>query len=131
MCRMARPGAVSYLLSSAVAVTLAVGVHAQAPARPAARSWNVPRTAWGDPDLQAVWNYGTMTPLERPQQWAGKEKLTEEEAQAYEKQTIERRSQGNNTAGPDWWELQNNVLKNRRTSLVVDPPDGRIPPFTA
>jgi hypothetical protein len=92
----------------------------------------MPRTPWGDPDLQGVWNYGTMTPLERPAQWAGKEVLTPAEAEAYEKQTVSRRSENDAvTAGPDWWEQQNNVLKNRRTSLVVDPADGRIPPTTA
>jgi hypothetical protein len=92
----------------------------------------LPRTPWGEPDLQGVWNYGTMTPLERPAQWAGKEVLTQAEAEAYEKQTVGRRSENDAvTAGPDWWELQNNVLKNRRTSLIVDPADGRIPPTTA
>ena len=63
-----------------------------------------------------------MTPLERPAQWAGKEVPTQEEADAYEKQTIGRRDENDAvTAGPDWWELENNVLKNRRTSLLVDP----------
>jgi hypothetical protein len=87
------------------------------------------RTAWGDPDLQGTWNYGTMTPLERPPQWAGREVLTEEEAREYEQRTIERRAGALQTAGPDWWEPENNVLRNRRTSLIVDPPDGRIPPL--
>jgi hypothetical protein len=87
------------------------------------------RTSWGDPDLQGVWNYGTMTPLERPAQWAGREVLTQEEAAEYERRTVERRAEALQTAGPDWWEPQNNVLRNRRTSLIVDPPDGRIPPL--
>ncbi len=115
---------VSTLLLSAVAAT-SMMVQAQAPAQRQA-------PARREPDLQGVWNYGTMTPLERPAQWAGKDVLTQAEAEAYEKQTIERR-EGNDavTAGPDWWELQNNVLKNRRTSLIVDPADGRIPPTTA
>jgi hypothetical protein len=79
-----------------------------------------------------VWNYGTMTPLERPAQWTGKDILTQAEAEAYEKQTVARRSDNDAvTAGPDWWELENNVLKNRRTSLIVEPADGRIPPTTA
>jgi hypothetical protein len=89
------------------------------------------RTSWGDPDLQGTWNYGTMTPLERPAQWAGREVLTEEEAVAYEQRTVASRANGLQTAGPDWWEPENNVLRNRRTSLIVDPPDGRIPPLTA
>jgi hypothetical protein len=85
----------------------------------------------GDPDLEGVWNYGTATPLERPAQWAGRDTLTPEEADAWQKQSAERRGAVNNTAGPDWWEEQNGVLKNHRTSLIVDPPDGRLPPLAA
>jgi hypothetical protein len=85
------------------------------------------RTPWGDPDIQGVWAYGTMTPLERPAPWAGRETLSEEEAVAYQQQTIARRGEALQTAGPDWWDPDNNVLRNRRTSLIVDPPDGRIP----
>lgn len=87
------------------------------------------RTSWGDPDLQGVWNYGTMTPLERPAQWAGREVLTEAEARDYEQRTVARRAEGLQTAGPDWWEPENNVLRNLRTSLIIDPPDGRMPPL--
>jgi hypothetical protein len=73
-----------------------------------------------------------MTPLQRPPQWAGKDTLTEAEALAYQQQTLGNRDGSVSvTAGPDWWEAQNSVLKNRRTSLIVDPPDGRIPPTTA
>jgi hypothetical protein len=119
-------------------VATSIGMYGQAQApRPApgprqnAKPWTLARTPWGDPDLEAVWNYGTATPLERPAQWAGKAVLTEEEAAAYEKQNAERRGGTNVTAGPDWWEPQNGILKNRRTSLIVDPPDGRLPPAAA
>jgi hypothetical protein len=129
---------ISWLLFGAVAAaTLGIPIDSGAqratlePRRPA-RRWTPARTAAGTPDIEGVWNYGTMTPLERPPQWAGKEVLTPEEADQYEKQTLARRDDNDAvTAGPDWWELQNNVLKNRRTSLVVDPNDGRIPPTTA
>src|SRR5262245_44231347 len=98
----------SYVLISAVTAT-SMGLYAQAPVRPvqpprpAARPWTLSKTPWGEPDLQGVWNYGTMTPLERPAQWASKTVLTQEEAEAYQKQQIERRD-GNDavTAGPDW-----------------------------
>jgi hypothetical protein len=126
-------GPVSFLLLAVVAAS--IGVDAQTTGRqPAAptREGTVPRTPWGDPDLQGVWNYGSMTPLERPAQWAGREVLSQAEAEAYEKQIVSRRGENDAvTAGPDWWELQNNVLKNRRTSLIVDPADGRIPPTTS
>jgi hypothetical protein len=122
-------GLVSFLLLAVVAAS--IGIDAQTTGRqPAAatRHGTLPTTPWGDPDLQGVWNYGTMTPLERPAQWAGKEVLSQAEAEAYEKQTVSRRGENDAvTAGPDWWELQNNVLKNRRTSLIVDPADGRLP----
>lgn len=108
-----------FVTAAVAASGIAPPTHAQTP----------PRTSWSDPDLQGVWNYGTMTPLERPAQWAGREVLSEDEAVAYEQQTIERRADALSTAGPDWWELENNVLRNRRTSLIVDPPDERIPPL--
>jgi hypothetical protein len=98
-------------------------------AAPSAKPWAVLRLAGGDPDLEGVWNYGTATPLERPAQWAGRTELTPDEAAAWEKQNMERRGETTSvTAGPDWWEPQNSILKNRRTSLVIDPPDGRLPP---
>src|SRR5467141_4294748 len=64
------------------------------PGKPAAPKvsapWTPPRTSWGDPDLQGIWNYATMTPLERPRELADKDVLTQEEAAAYERQIFER-----------------------------------------
>jgi hypothetical protein len=133
--RRVKSTTISCLLFSAVVATSTAQAQSPPPRRsPVPRqngkAWTPARTSSGVPDLEGVWNYGTMTPLERPAQWAGKEVLTEAEAEAYERDSIERRRGTNITAGPDWWELQNNVLKNRRTSLVVDPPDGRIPATT-
>ena len=116
------------LLAPAIVVAT-LATHAQAPAV-SQRKWTPPRTAWGDPDLQGIWNYATMTPLERPRELADKDVLTQEEAAEYERQTFERQdTNANNTAGPDWWERAR--LTNRRTSLIVDPPNGRVPPLTA
>jgi hypothetical protein len=95
-----------------------------------AGAWTTPRTPWGDPDLQGVWNYATMTPLERPRDFAGKSVLTAEEASAYEQQTTARQAATNNTAGPDWWDAGTRRLVDRRTSLIVDPDSGRLPPTT-
>lgn len=83
------------------------------------------------PDFQGVWTYATMTPLERPRELASKDVLTDEEAAQFERQTLQRRSETNQTAGQDWWDLGTKLLTNRRTSLIVDPPTGRIPPATA
>src|SRR5262245_24836706 len=89
-----------------------------------------PRTPWGDPDLQGIWNYATMTPLERPRDFADKDTLTDDEASAYERRTNERQANTNNTAGPDWWDPGTRRLTGRRTALIVDPTDGRLPPLT-
>ena len=81
-------------------------------------------------DFSGVWNYATMTPLERPAAFAERETLTPEEAARFEQQTIQRQENTNNTAGPDWWDPGTRHLTNRRTSLVVDPQNGRLPPLT-
>src|SRR5262245_9179987 len=81
-------------------------------------------------DLEGVWNYATMTPLERPREFADRAVLDEREAAAYERRTNERQAATNNTAGPDWWDPGTRHLTGRRTSLIVDPADGRIPPMT-
>jgi hypothetical protein len=109
---------------------LLVGLLALPIAIAGAAPWTPPRTPWGDPDLQGVWNYATMTPLERPRDVAAKAVLTEQEATEYERQAIARQSVTNNTAGPDWWDPGTRRLVNRRTSLIVDPDSGRLPATT-
>jgi len=71
-----------------------------------------------------------MTPLERPREFAERETLTPEEAARYERQVNERQANQNSTAGPDWWDPGTKRLTGRRTSLIVDPPNGRLPPMT-
>ena len=100
------------------------------------------RTGWGDPDLQGVWDFRTLTPLERPDEFEGKAFLTEEEAAVFEQQTLEerdmdRRDGAEIPAGLDadvdraynqfWWDFGTEISENRRTSLITDPPDGKIP----
>jgi hypothetical protein len=106
-------------------------LHGQAP---------ITRTPWGDPDLQGTWNNQTLTPLERPAEFAGKPVLSEAEAAAYE---AKLRAEGNvdirepgtvrdvTLAYNDvWWDRGNRIVADRRTSLVIDPADGRIPALT-
>lgn len=121
--------ATGLLAAGFLAILATAGTAQTTPAAaPQPKSWTVPHLAGGDPDLEGVWNYGTATPLERPAQWAGRTTISEQEAVAWEKDNAQRRSAGNNTAGADWWEPQNFILKNRRTALIIDPPDGRLPP---
>jgi hypothetical protein len=126
-------------LSACVGVT-AVGV-ALAVLSPAAQG-SLPRTAFGKPDLQGVWSYSTLTPLERPAELAGKEFLTEKEAAAFSDarnraldhdtpEGAEHACKGTGNYNEVWYERGSTVVKTRRTSLIIDPPDGRIPPLTA
>lgn len=84
----------------------------------------VPRTRDGRPDLRGVWNYGTITQLERPRDLAGKQVLTDQEAAELEQRQLKSRDI------PDRWDVGLKVVKSRRTSLIVDPIDGRMPPLT-
>jgi len=93
-----------------------------------------PRTPWGDPDLQGVWTGSTLTLLERPRELDGREFLTNEEAAALEEQAdanrFVERAQKNGDPGTYnrvWFDPSTRVVGDRRTSLIVDPVDGRIP----
>jgi len=119
---------------------IAVAPAAIAPAVAQNKAGPVPRTPDGKPDLQGVWSYATLTPLERPAEFAGKEFLTEQEATEYENRRLrddnKDRRDGNAAADVTraynefWWDRGTKVVSTRRTSLIVDPPDGRIPPLT-
>ena len=99
-----------------------------------------PRTPWGHPDLQGVWDYRTITPLERPDELGGKQVLTEQEIAEYERQQAEVRNRDRRDGTPQadvqraynhfWWDFGTKVVGTNRTSLIVDPPDGKIPPLT-
>jgi hypothetical protein len=101
----------------------------------AAKNWTPARTPDGQPDLQGIWTNGTITPFERPRELEGKQFLTPEEAAVMEKQVIQSRVDRPPAPGDPggynefWWERGTKVVRTRRTSLVVDPPDGRIPPL--
>jgi hypothetical protein len=94
----------------------------------------------GHPDLQGIWSSATITPLERPQDLAGKAYFTGEEAAEYEKRILQDRDrdQRGKSAEEDvngaynefWFDRGSKVVPTLRTSLVVDPADGRVPPLT-
>jgi hypothetical protein len=95
----------------------------------------------GHPDLQGTWNFSSLTPLERPAQFAGKPVLTDAEAAEFERQTLDRidADRRRDTAEADvaqaynnaWYDRGTKVVGTKRSSLIVDPPDGRIPALTA
>jgi hypothetical protein len=96
----------------------------------------LPRTPDGQPDLQGIWTNLTVTPLERPASLGDKAFFTESEAAEFERGTAERAgraARSGEATGPvynNFVERGDRVVRTRRTSLVVDPPDGRIPPLT-
>src|SRR5262245_6484387 len=92
-------------------------------------------TPWGDPDLQGIWTNQTPTPLERPDALAGKATFSEHEAAEFEKGSLDRllttlaaQVPVSGELNEIWLETANGrVPPGRSTSLVVDPPDGRVP----
>ena len=95
------------------------------------------KTPWGEPDLQGIWTDVYLTPLQRSARYAGKEFFTDEERAALDEQraVIELRPRQQKGTERDVAGAYNSVFMSvrptgRRTSLVVDPPDGRIPPLT-
>jgi hypothetical protein len=107
------------------------------------RKGSAPRTPDGQPDLQGVWTFSTITPLERPAEFAAKPFLTDEEAKELERRTMERSNRDNRDQNPEadvggaynefWWDRGVHAARVNgkiHTSLIVDPPDGKIPALT-
>ena len=128
----------------AAAAVVALGALSAAPVE----AQDAPRTAWGAPDLQGVWDFRTITPLERPEALGDRAFLTEEEAANLEQEVVERNVELANrearrttvTESVDrgeegapgfynnfWLDRGTRTVGTRRTSLVVDPPNGRLP----
>jgi len=127
----------------AVALLAAVALFAQSKA-----AWKMPRTSDGHPDLQGIWTNATRTPLERPAEFAGKPTVTDAEAKLWEQkehqawQELDGTSEGplHKTKGSEGTGAYNVLFYDmgsglaridglKRTSMVVDPPDGKIPPM--
>jgi hypothetical protein len=118
------------ILSTAILFLMSIPVMGQ----------TLPHTPDGRPDFSGIWTNVTITPFERPRDLAGKEFFTEKEAADYEKLTVQQRNRDKRNPGSDsdvasayndfWWDSGTRVVKTRRTSIVVDPPDGRVPALT-
>ena len=140
----------SYRCVAAVLAAVAVAVLAAVPA--AAQDEAAPRTPWGAPDLQGVWDFRSITPMERPDELADRAFLSAEEAAELEQERIARnedlarraarRTQVTDSVdrGEDgapgfynnfWLDYGTSPVETGRTSLIVDPPTGKVPPLTA
>jgi hypothetical protein len=136
-----------FVVASLVLVGLPNSASAQA------EDWTVPRTSDGQPSLEGVWANNNATPLERPEAWADKEQLTDEElsqvmaaaAEATDPgqdalfgdqlilaaiERTEGKSYDPTTGNYNQFWIADRVFNTNRTSLVIDPPDGRIPDTT-
>ena len=99
-------------------------------------TWRVPRTLDGHPDLQGDWNHATLTPLQRPERFAGRAWMTPDEARAFERELLNQ-AEAQSARVPTsinefWFERGRLATIDGRypTSLIVDPPDGQIPALT-
>jgi hypothetical protein len=127
-------------------LTAAALVTAQAGSPRGQKPWSAPLTPDGRVDLQGVWDFSTITPLERPQNVGDKPVFTDEEAASFEREENQRQNRdlidpkkGGGQYLPGsvvpynefWYERGDKIVGSRRTSLIIDPPDGRIPALTA
>ncbi len=129
-------GLVAFLAASLQAAEAAGGEHDE---------WVAPRTAWGKPDLRGVWDFRTITPLERPRSLGDRDTFSDAaEAEEFRVQELRRRNKDRrasdgisaeqdvrNAYNQFWWDFGEQLIEDGRTSLIVDPPGGRIPPLTA
>ena len=119
-----------------VLIALASPAPASAQAQPPSSDGaSVPRTPDGRPDLQGAWDFSSLTPLQRPAELAGREFLTDEDVSALEARAATRLDRAPRPGDPGsynrfWFADGTTVVGTRRTSLIVDPPDGRLPSYT-
>ena len=130
-------------VSTSLAVLLAAALLVPAAATgqdDASDAWQAPRTPNGRPDLQGVWDFRSLTPLERPEALADQDVFSAEEAAQFTEERLAALDK--DQPGPDgriplsggyndfWWDYGRQLTGDLRTSLLVDPPDGRLPALT-
>ena len=143
---VARRVLATWLTAMALVPAVAVPLAAQ-------NGGEAPRTAWGAPDLQGVWDFRTLTPMQRPSSQADRGFLTEEEAAHRRQAELDRLDRLDHKGADEaevggildrgrgedgepgsynqfWFDRGTSVAATKRTSLIVDPPNGRMPPLT-
>jgi catechol 2,3-dioxygenase-like lactoylglutathione lyase family enzyme len=131
-----------------VALTVAVSEQLTGAQQTSPATWSAPLTPWDDPDLEGIWDSKTVTPLQRPDRFIGREFLTDEEVAAIEKEAAEHPGEAQRAEAeaeaiasgttPYMEDVVGSclvpfnypgtrVVRTKRTSLIVNPPDGRIP----
>src|SRR5262245_32038987 len=121
-------------VAGAIVLWLAVPVAGQAPTAPAkaaksaaAAKSSAPKTPWGAPDLMGVWDFRTLTPLERPLELKGKQVLTEAEAAQFEQARLADQEARDSRPPEDvvgnynqfWFDPGNKVQETKRSSLII------------
>lgn len=130
------------LIASIVAVLFIIsGVACSEADKSKGSDYQAPRNSQGHPDLQGVWDFRTLTPLQRPLEIGDKAVFTAEEAEAFRQQEVASHDVDNQRDIPAafdveaayntfWWDFGTELNEDRRTSLIVDPPNGRMPDLT-
>ena len=135
------PVAIGALIAAPILSAQATQTASKAAPGKETKSWTMPRTVDGQPDLRGVWTNATVTPLERPAEFAGKEFFTPAEAAAWAKRVTDRSNVDKRPTDVEadvaaayneaWWDRGTQVTGTLRTSLISDPKDGKLPPMTA
>src|SRR5262249_14870251 len=137
-CKMSLRSLTSNALLAAIIALLSLSAASAQGRAGSTKTWTSPRTPWGDPDLTGIWNNATSTPLQRPTQVEGKPALTDEEAAEFAAELAhglnrDRRDGGsladvNRAYNEHWMDAKRlQITADKRTSLIIDPPDGKTP----
>ena len=128
------------VLALVIPVLAGTPAAGQSAGNDAAAGADAPRTPWDHPDIQGIWSSSGATPMERPEQFQGRETLSDEEVAEIRQATADRdeqllnaaaqRTQAGGSIGAynNFW--MDRGARTNRTSMLVDPPDGRFPPLT-
>jgi hypothetical protein len=121
--------ALTFVMSASTSVA---GQSASPAAKPAAKPWTAPKTSWGDPDLQGVWTSDAALgiPLQRPAQYGNRAELDDKEFAEKQQRDERTRVAAENAEGSFRGDGAWLTRSFRQTSLIIDPPNGQIPPLT-